>query len=407
MQAQISRLLQATTGLNLTSISPSIVERAVRRRMENCTTTCIEDYWQHLERTTGELDALIDEVVIPETSFFRNREPFHALSSYLTEEWLQAHPLGKLRLLSVPCSTGEEPYSIAMTLLDARMHPGGVCIDAVDISTRALTSARTAIYGDHSFRGKELQFRSRYFRSTEAGYVLDESVRNMVHFTRGNLLDPRFLSDKAPYDVVFCRNLLIYFDRPTQQLAFTALEHLVRPGGLLFLGHAETILASQEVFVPFAQAGAFAFRKVLPRPALTGLRSSVPVAAPRPATAQKTAVPMGLPLPSRTAGSLEEAHRLADSGHLDAASVLCRNYLEVHGPCARAYFLLGLVQDAEGNAARAEEWFRKALYLDPEHLESLVHLALQVEHRGDTATAQRLRGRAERAEKRRSTGAGR
>ena len=103
-------------------------------------------------------------MVVTETWFFREKQPFAALVRLVIEEWLPAHPTGRLRLLSVPCSSGEEPYSMAMALMDAGFPAARFEISAVDISARALAFAQRAIYGRNSFRGADLDFRTRHFR---------------------------------------------------------------------------------------------------------------------------------------------------------------------------------------------------------------------------------------------------
>ena len=149
------KVLKQAMGLDAVSIGSTTIERAVRVRMADLGLGRREDYWQQLHDSTDELQELIETVVVPETWFFRDREAFGALVRLVTEEWLPAHPAGILRLLSVPCSTGEEPYSIVMALLDGGVSLERFQVDAVDISARALAQARRGVYGMNSFRGAE------------------------------------------------------------------------------------------------------------------------------------------------------------------------------------------------------------------------------------------------------------
>ena len=166
---------------------------------------------------------------MPETWFFRDREAFAALALTVYEDWLGAHPEDHLRLLSLPSSTGEEPYSMAMALLDAGFPANRFRVDAVDISARALARAGHAVYGKNSFRGNELGFRDRHFEATAHGYRLSDAVRRQVQFQQGNLLAAGFLPGVESYDVIFCRNVLIYFDRAAQDRALTVLVRLLTP----------------------------------------------------------------------------------------------------------------------------------------------------------------------------------
>src|SRR5262249_51536192 len=153
-------------------------------------------------------------------------------------------------ILSAPCSTGEEPYSLAMALLDAPVPRSQFTIDAVDLSVRALDRAKQAIYGKNSFRGKAVAFRDRHFAQTGDVFKLHDAIHECVSFYQGNLLEEKFLVNHKPYDFIFCRNLLIYFDRATQKLALRKLHQLLSPSGVLFVGPAEVPLVSEQGFAP-------------------------------------------------------------------------------------------------------------------------------------------------------------
>ncbi len=182
-------------------------------------------------------------------------------SHFVLKEWLPAHPQGVLRLLSLPCSTGEEAYSIAMALLDAGVPAGRFEVDAVDVSARALERARQAIYGKNSFRARELGFRDRHFKAVAKGHQLNEAVCRQVRFQSGNLTDDSLLPGLEIYDVIFCRNLLIYFDQASQRRAVKVLLRLLKTEGLLFVGPSETALMTGHDFASLKIPLAFAFRK--------------------------------------------------------------------------------------------------------------------------------------------------
>jgi chemotaxis protein methyltransferase WspC len=140
-----------------------------------------------------ELQQLIELVVVPETWFFRDHEACATLARYAIEEWRPAHPDSMMQLLSLPCATGEEAYSMAMALLDAGLPASRFRIDAIDISIKALARAREAVYGRNSFRSTDLSFRDRYFTGAGDTYLLSETVRRQVHFQPGNLVDEQLL----------------------------------------------------------------------------------------------------------------------------------------------------------------------------------------------------------------------
>jgi chemotaxis protein methyltransferase WspC len=235
--APFEALLKRAIGLNPASIGPYAIPRAVYERMAACKLADEGSYLAFALGSRSELQALIDAIVVPETWFFRNAQAFAQVAGLFTA----ARPANgaELRILSLPCSSGEEPYSIAMALLDAGVAPRRFTIDAVDVSERSLALARRAIYGPNSFRGEDLRFRDRHFEVTASGYRLNDAARERVTFATGNLLAPHLLAGAQPYDVVFCRNLLIYFDSATQHRAIEILRRLLAPDGTLFVGPAE------------------------------------------------------------------------------------------------------------------------------------------------------------------------
>lgn len=405
----IEALLRKEIGLDAASIGSSLIERTIRLRMKHHGLKRETDYEEMLRDSAEEFNELIEAVVVTETWFFRDREPFNAFTKFALGEWLPQHADGPMRILSVPCSSGEEPYSLAMALLDAGVPADRFQIDAVDISANALARAQRGIYGKNSFRGKDLEFRERYFVAVKEGYALDANVRQRVSFARANVLEEGFLAGTAPYDFIFCRNLLIYFDRATQVLALAKLHRLLAATGVLFVGPAELPLVSESGFTSAKLPHAFACRKtngeVLPplRPLRRKKRARTGVPALPPTNSDRAHVfssPDAKPVPAPTTdhqvASLKLARQLADSGQLDEAATICHAYLVRHSDSAEAYYLIGLVKDA-ANDPEAINYYRKALYLDPNHYETLVHAALWLERTGDVATAQTFKRRAERA----------
>jgi chemotaxis protein methyltransferase WspC len=409
-------LLKASIGLNAASIGSSAIERAVQERVRACNLLNPQVYWERVRDSGAELQKLIEAVVVPETWFFRGRESLAALARLGHEEF-RPRPEWALSLLSLPCSTGEEPYSMAMALLDASIPAHRFRIDAVDISTCALRQAEHAVYGRNSFRGHDLAFRDRHFEATSEGYRLSEAVRRQVHFQQGNLLATGFLPGVELYDVIFCRNVLIYFDRATQDSAIVVLKRLLKPEGALFVAPAETALPSSHDFVSTNLPSAFAFRKsgaVPPRPkrvpvplksSSIGRPMATAVSALRPSRAisPAQAADSRTSLATETSADIGEAMRLADQGHLVEAATACAEHLRQHGPSAEAFHLMGLVRDATGNHLEAVAYSRKALYLEPNHYVTQIHLALLMEKQGDTEGAQVLRNRARRLEQQHKT----
>ncbi|NJM98433.1 MAG: protein-glutamate O-methyltransferase CheR [Phormidesmis sp. RL_2_1] len=282
-------MLRQRIGLNSESIGAQAILRAVKKGMRQGKMQELTDYLASLRTSPALFDALVESVVIPETSFFRNRAAFVFLRQWVANKVasevasevageVASKPAHRpLRVLSLACSTGEEPFSIAITLLEEGLTLDDFHIDAVDISASALKKAQEGIYSPYAFRRQTYRSGDKYFdlrvpeganthrkgsRITQRYFLID-SVRQKVSFHQGNVLDPMLLEDHLPYDVVFCRNLLIYFDQAARDRTITLLDRLLKPGGLLFVGYAETELINIANYqlVPYPQT--FAYQKQL------------------------------------------------------------------------------------------------------------------------------------------------
>jgi chemotaxis protein methyltransferase WspC len=398
MKAIEERLRQAI-GLDPSSLGPNLIESLVSQRMNRLGLRDVGEYKRLLERSAHEWSELVESVVVTETWFFRDHEPFRAFAQLARQRWLPSHHRGLLRVLSVPCSSGEEPYSVVMALLDAGFPAERLYVEGVDVSERALEKAWRAVYGSNSFRGVEPAVLERFFRSSEEGYALDPCVRKKVYFHRGNLVGESFAAAAGEYDFVFCRNLLIYLDAAARRTALRRLHQLVAPGGMLFVGAAEVPLAAEQGFMPAGMAMAFACNKtarISVNPKAPRIRASRGLAAGRAHSraARSASEPA---VRCRPAEDLAAARSLADAGKLVEAAEACRAHLLRYGASAAAYYLLGLVHDAH-NQSEAAEYYRKALYLEPDHGDSLWQMALMAQKNGDLAQAREFKRRAQRAQ---------
>ena len=392
VQAAIEAMLRQKIGLDANSIGSRTIARAVEQRRVACGLRDHSSYFQHLQTSAQELEELIETVVVPETWFFRDKEPFVYLSQYVTSQWLKAN-FSILRVLSVPCSTGEEPYSIAMTLLDSGLTPNQFCIDAVDISKRALLKAKQALYSKRAFRGSDIGAKLRYFEQVADSYQVRPIVRDTVKFIQENLLKPGFLAE-GKYQIIFCRNLLIYLDHAAREQVIQALDRALAPSGLFFVGAAETAQITAKKYTSIRHPFAFAYCKEnqVPnvKPLVIAPRAIINTPDFKPPTFQ--------PPPTIRAASsqLEIAKQLADRGQLIEAAKLCESYLSANRTHAEAYILLGEIYQGLDRIEQAEQSFSKAIYLNPHAMDALIGLALLKEQRGDRAGAEILRQRIQR-----------
>jgi len=372
--------LRAATGLDL---GIAAVERAVRERMR--ATGAGIDY--DPQPGTPEFDALVDLVVVPESWILRDPAVFETALRFVQTRLL-TRPGRQVRVLSLPCAGGEEPYSLAMLLAHAGIEPEHCRIDAFDLSRAAIARARAGRYTRNAFRGDDQGLRARFFTEDGDEHVIGAAPRAYVAFVQANLFDV----DPAvtgTYDLVFCRNLLIYFDLATQQRAAARLAALLADDGLLLAGYAEAPALCRAGFAPRTPHDTFALRK-------HGRRAADVLRAPPRPAARPAPRP---PAPPRDL--LAEAKAHADAGRLAHAEDACRALLAVRADDAEAWFLLGLTAECTGRPQGAQDCWRRCVYLDPDHYEALCGLALLAEQRGDLAQGGSLRARAARVHARR------
>ena len=420
----IKKLLHQKIGLNASSVGDSSIERAVKHRLEANKLKDVKAYYELLLANSTELAELVEEVVVPETWFFRNNTPFDAFQEYVTNTIAPKLNSGeKIRILSIPCSTGEEPYSAAICLHRAGVSLDKMAIDAVDISKRALTKAKRAIYGKNSFRGVDEEIQQIYFKKGGAGYRLVEEIRDVVNFQQGNFLIGQLSSEENYYDAVFCRNLLIYFDRETQKKALDKLHRALKERGALFVGHAETSQVTNEMFVQLYSARSFGYVKVsesnrrktkrtkqLPQKIpdqwesvfsqlakLTTAKAEITRSKPESNSKSSKAKPSESITPRI---SLRSVERLANQGKYLDAIELCKLYLKQNPDSADGYYMLALIKDLDGDSREASSLIRKAIYLNPKHEQALVMAALLAEKNGDIEAALSYKRRAKRVAQR-------
>ena len=412
--AAIEQALARWIGLDVSTIGRPAVQRAARSRMAALGLDAPAAYAARLEADQQERDALVEEVVVAESWFFRDPQVFDFVARFALT--LAAMPARlPVRILSAPCAGGEEPYSIAMALLEAGLVPGQFRIDAVDVSRVALTRAAAGRYSANAFRNADLAFRDRWFTPQAGGNLLDDRVRTQVTFAHANLLDPAFRSDRGPYDVVFCRNLLIYLDAEARGRVERVLDSLLRPDGLLVLGAAEPPILKGD-WMPAGAASVFALRRGVR--AATRQPSAVSAAPSRRAVAStrrtesasgdpaarqqptqpaqpQRAQPPAPAVETAPAALLDDvlarAGQLANAGRYHDALVLCDEAQAAVGPSPRLFFLMGMLHQAAGDLDRAEGCLHKTLYLDAAHDEALLALALVATQRGDTRMAETYR----------------
>jgi len=243
---QISQLAHERFGLDLKPGKEALVASRLGKKLRQRGFGSFSDYYQHVlsDRTGETLVELIDALTTNHTSFLRERAHFEFLSRAVVEEFGDR---SEVNIWSAACSSGEEPYSIAMCVSDAWTRGGSraraLRILATDISTRVLEAARRGVYPAERFRELPDAWRRSYLLkgvgASEGFFKVKPELARVVEFKRINLIEP--FRESQLFQVIFCRNVMMYFDKPTQQDIVQRLSGCLEPGGYIFVGHSESL----------------------------------------------------------------------------------------------------------------------------------------------------------------------
>lgn len=415
MSAFIEKLLYEKIGMDIQSIGQRNFQRVLTQQLQKFDCD-LAHYTLLLQQSEQIWLSLVEAIVIPETWFFRYPESFSLLEELVRRRQQGGLGQSKLHILCLPCSTGEEAYSIAITLLKCGLTAEQFCIDAIDINSQVLQQAQAGLFRQYSFRSNNFEAIEAFFQHSAAQYQLKQEVIACVNLRYGNLFEPATLPTKH-YDMVFCRNLLIYFDQKTQNIAVAQLKKMLSKEGVLFSGPAEVGAFTRACMTQLARRDCFAFthsvvKTAASRPLVaaglpvnagldkaTGRSSKAAVTAklPRVVRAANTAGPKPSPVrvvPAHAGKDiLHRIEQYSNAGKLDDALGLCQQALSEQGPSAQLFYLWGLLSDSLGNKNNAELYYRKALYLQPLHGAALRQLAALLHAQGHAAAAALLEQR--------------
>ncbi|WP_281367517.1 CheR family methyltransferase [Sphingomonas chungangi] len=242
---RLCAILYDRTGMIFGETKRYYIERRVADRMAKAGIPDISRYVAALPFDRNELQALINAFTINETYFYREESQLAALSRDILPRIVETRRPGDLvRIWSLPCSTGDEPYSIAIWLLEnwPMVDSWNIEIVGSDVDTAALSHARRGRYGERALARLPDDVRNRYFGPVK-GHVREivDDLKESIHLTEANLIDARSVAAQGRFDVIFCRNLLIYFDDAARDVAARRLFESLNPGGFLCLGHTESM----------------------------------------------------------------------------------------------------------------------------------------------------------------------
>ncbi len=376
------------------SLRISLITRATRFGLDS-----LSDYFKVLTADEGEFRELMNLVTINETSFFRFPAQFDAMRSAVIPEILErkGSDSSTFRVWSAGCSTGEEPYTIGMSLIDSGIEGLGYApeILGTDVSSSALARAQQAIYPARAVANLSHDVLSRFFELTAEGYRVRQTVRRLVDFSYHNLIkEPYPLALMGNWDIIFCRNVTIYFRLESTRRVVDNFYQSLNPGGYLFIGHSETLTSITDKFEPVEIGGVFLYRKAAPRPTVSFAervearkRETARPARPEPpvpvrsvfesAPAVPEPAPEPRPAPAAAAETapatdpaavdelLARAREASAEGRTSDALALATQVLETDSSKAEAYLLAAFAHADTGDFESALDESNRALGIDP------------------------------------------
>ncbi len=264
----LRKIIYERSGIHFQDSKRYVLESRLSRRLEELEMDDFGQYIQFLTMgpyQTDEFQEMFNRITINETSFFRNQPQLDVFESVVLTKLLEARATQKrLRIWSAACSSGEEPYTIAMMVhrtLGVRLADWRIEILGTDISKKVLGIAESGVFSDFSFRGVDQNVMKRYFKKTDRGHEISADIKSMVTFEQHNLKDVLKAKRHGVWDVIFCRNVMIYFDDEMKKLCVQMFYDQLAADGTLFIGHSETIRGATVPFTPRQESHAFAYVK--------------------------------------------------------------------------------------------------------------------------------------------------
>lgn len=454
--SQLAELVTAQTGLHIRPQDNKTFRKAIGLRMKLLKLTEPEEYYQFLKADSAESDLewkeLAAHLATGESYFFRDKGQFNLMKNWILPELIERNKSKRtLRIWSAGCSTGEEPYSLAMVIDELLPYRGdwNIFILGIDMNEEAIGKARRGIYRSWSFRTMEPDLQKRYFHKRQNEWELDERIRTMVTFHYGNLLKDTFPSNVTGIhnmDLIFCRNVFIYFDRNAVSVVLKKFVKALNEGGYLITGHAEI----------HAQSLGLLRARCFPESVVYQRGGDVPVetnGGPLGRPVVKSLVALPSPVPTHVSGSgaqnteapeftshqphsemvhspslLTEAEvffrdgayggammklepllqdepqnfqaldlmarACANLGESERAARYCKQALAVNPFAVQPYYLLAHVAEEQGDTEQAKSFLKKALYLSPSFIPAYLDLGALYEREEDSARARKMRATA-------------
>lgn len=334
---QIVQRLTDTAGIDPASLEAGRITWTIERRCRHLRLPGASAYLEHLRSSAAELEELIDALVIQETRFFRDPAVFDQLC--LWAQSMMANSPGPLRILSAPCSTGQEAYSLAAILHCAGLPFSAFTIDAFDISRTALATAQRGIYPASALQNTSADLQVACGTLRNQHWHMREELRGQIRFERRNLADSGALDNASGYHLILCRNLFIYLHTPARAILAESLSKSLLPGGQLIVGSGDRVAELNAHFMPLKPMASFGFTH--------RLAASLSNAGPDAPTHRAKTRALRNNLPDFNPENRTAATTVAE------------------------FYRRALEHNERGNARQAERRCRQALYLEPGYLPAL------------------------------------
>lgn len=394
------------TPLEPTLLEGQGFEALVGERIERVGRSSESSYISALQRQPDEVEHLTAGIAVPETWFFRYPQSYALLEERLRRRLHEG--ARAIRIASIGCATGEEPYSIAMVVRHIAAPDGSIAIDAYDRNQSFIRRAQVGEYGPSSIRTEIPPWSAAFLLRSGASVQIDPETRALVRFECLDATAPGPVPPGPACDVIFCRNLLIYLNAEARRRLLDSLLAALVPDGLLFVGHAEPLLSARPGLRPMQGAHTFCLEKsdatresasatgspAVRAPGAIGIPPRTPASASTARPPLRSAPP---PTPVAESPTIERARTLADAGRTRECADMLEALIARSGPSADALELLGTILMAHNDMASARKRFEQAVYLEPDRAASILQLAMIYEKSGDSRRAEACWERARRA----------
>ena len=401
--SRLAETVSRTVGFDPERIGLNSIIRAAQKVQTYSKASTIETLENQLLHDTECRQLFIESIVVPESWLFREPKVFEHINALLGQRLKKQ---SQVMILSAPCATGEEACSIALSLLESGHSQTQFHIIATDISRHAIKQARSGLFSENAFRTIDETRKDNWFASTPKGWKLASVIQETIEFLDRNLLSSSTeteLAQKAQggFDLICCRNLLVYFTKPARNNLIQILKRLLKPDGELIVGAAEAVILPTRDWEP---TGPLTFR-------LRNQSINSPVVKQKSiqsnthkkhnfAEAETSQCGYNKPTilfdnvastPTVSPEIIRDVEALANAGDIENAIRLCQKSLQINSAQTDLLYMLAILHQTSGDFKTSEKLLEKAVYLEPRHEGALLSLALIAKRRGDTEAERRYR----------------